>query len=280
MNLVYLNGAMVPEEAARVSLFDRGFLYGDGVFETVRVEAARLFRWTDHLARLERSLSMTGIVLPEPSSNLTSRAAELIQANRCTDAVLRITISRGPGARGYSPRGAGPATVAMSLHPRIVPPATGIHVIVSSLPVLADDRLGAVKTANKLRHVLARAEAEAAGADDALLVNQHGMLAEATGSNLFWIEGSRLVTPPPSSGLLPGVARGVLLETASAVGLEAEESEGTLQSLQQADGVFLANVVSGPVEVIRANGQDLRRSSWFQKLCLEFETVVQTSVAS
>lgn len=271
---------MVPEEAARVSLFDRGFLYGDGVFETVRVQAARLFRWTDHLARLERSLSMTGIVLPEPSSNLTSRAAELIQANRCTDAVLRITISRGPGARGYSPRGAGPATVAMSLHPRIVPPATGIHVIVSSLPVLADDRLGAVKTANKLRHVLARAEAEAAGADDALLVNQHGMLAEATGSNLFWIEGSRLVTPPPSSGLLPGVARGVLLETASAVGLEAEESEGTLQSLQQADGVFLANVVSGPVEVIRANGQDLRRSSWFQKLCLEFETVVQTSVAS
>ncbi len=278
MNLVYLNGAIVPAEAARVSIFDRGFLYGDGVFETVRVQAARLICWTEHLARLERSLSMTGIALPEPVSNLTVRARELIDTNQCTDAVLRITISRGPGARGYSPRGAGPATVAMSLHPRMAPPAAGIRVIVASLRLLADDQLGTVKTANKLRQVLARAEAEAAGADDALLVNQDGGLAEATGSNLFWIEGSRLITPPTRSGLLPGVARGLLLKTASAVGLEPVEAEGTIQSLHRADGVFLANVVSGPIEVTGVNGLELPRSSWFQKLRLGFEAAIEAAV--
>ncbi len=273
MNLVYLNGLMVPAESARISLFDRGFLYGDGVFETVRVQSGRLFRWSDHLGRLERSLTVTGIVLSEPLSNLTQRAEELLHANRCIDAVLRITISRGPGARGYSPRESGPATVAMSLHPRTAPPTAGIRVIVSSLTLLADDLVASVKTANKLRQVLARAEAEAAGADDALLVNERGNLAEATGSNLFWIEGNRLLTPAANSGLLPGVARGLLLEMASDVGLTAGESEGTLQTLHGADGVFVVNVVSGPVEVIAANGRDLPRSSWFPKVRLAFEAL-------
>ena len=175
MNLVFLNGELVPADAARVSLFDRGFLYGDGLFETVRIQAGQLFRWTEHLARLERGLDLLRIS-PRPSTEtLTRQAREVIAANQCSDGALRVTISRGPGPRGYSPAGALSPTVALSVHPgRPSPREEGLRLVSSKVRLLAEDPLAAVKSASKLHHVLARAEADAAGADDALLINQHG----------------------------------------------------------------------------------------------------------
>ncbi len=274
MNLVYLNGTILPAEEARISLFDRGFLYGDGIFETVRVEAGRLFRWADHLARLQQGLDVIGIVLPVETPALASVAAELMVANGCRDGVLRITISRGPGIRGYSPRGSGPTTLALSLHPRLEP-IQATHVIVSTIRLFAGDVLATIKTANKLRQVLARAEADAAGADDALLLSPGGEVVEATGSAVFWVEGGRILTPPWNCGLLPGVARGALLELAPRTGMPIAELSGTVPDLLRADGVFLANVVSGPVEVLAIGDHALRRWPRFPELRDTFERMVR-----
>lgn len=279
MNLVYFNGSLVPADAAKVSIFDRGFLYGDGLFETVRIQSGRPFRWPDHLDRLKTGLRLTGIQLPSPPESLSGVITELLAANRCVHGVLRLTVSRGPGARGYSPQGAGPATVALTLHPRPVPPATGLRLVVSTLRLLADNPLARAKTAAKLQQIVARAEAETAGADDALLLNHRQEIAETTSSNVFWLAGATLHTPPVTTGLLPGVARSVVREIAPALGLSVQETIAPPSALESAEAVFVTNCTMGPVEVVSLHGRDLQRSARFAAIRAAFENLVARETA-
>ena len=180
--IVFLNGQFVPEEQAQVSVFDRGFLYGDGLFETLRVYAGRPFRWAQHLDRLKRGADFLNLRLPIPPEELKKAAGQLIQQNQMPECILRLTVSRGVGPRGYSPRGAEQPVVVMSVHPApVIDPQHPLawHLATSSIRVPAGAALANFKTCDKLVSVLARAEAEAQHCEEALLLNTKGEVAEA-----------------------------------------------------------------------------------------------------
>lgn len=266
---VWINGSTVPEADATVSVFDRSFLYGDGLFETIRVYRGSPFRWTQHLERLQAGADALGIRLPFTVSELTEAAGHLIQENSATEAVLRLTLSRGVGPRGYSPRGADRPLLIMTLHPApTTNPASsaGWTLITSRFRLPAGDSLATFKTANKLIQVLARAEAEERGADEALLLNTDGNIAEAAASNLFWIEGDEVCTPPLVAGALAGVTRAFVLELCRDLGLETRERTGPGEHLLAADGVFLTLSSLGIVPATHLDGTQLAASPITKRL--------------
>lgn len=260
--IVFLNGEFVPEDEAVVSVFDRGFLYGDGLFETMCVISAVPIRWDAHWQRFADGAARLNLQLPFTSEFLRDQAIELCWRNDLEECLLRITASRGVGRRGYSPQGADEPTVVMSVH--FVPnheataPKRKLHT--ASLRLPEDNILSACKSANKLLHVLARAEAEAAGADEALLLNGSGEVAEATSANVFWIEAGTIHTPPLASGALPGITRAEVLAWCRAQGIATHETIADLARLHQADGCFLTASSWGVTEVIELDGKSLATS--------------------
>jgi aminodeoxychorismate lyase len=257
---VFLNGQFVPAEQAVVSAFDRGFLYGDGLFETLRVMSGVPLDWAGHWRRFAAGAEMLKLKVPFASDFLRTQARELSRQNELPDAILRLTLSRGVGQRGYSPCGADAPTFVMSLHPapELGPQTPQWKLHTASLRVPVADPLSACKSANKLLHVLARAGAEAAGADEALLLNSLGEVVEATSANLFWIEGDVLHTPPLSSGALPGVTRADVLARCQAQEIATHETKTDLARLFRADGCFLTSSATGVVEVVELDGQAMR----------------------
>ena len=279
--LIFLNGRFVPEEQAVVSVFDRGFLYGDGLFETMRVFRGQPFRWQQHCERLQRGADFLKIKLPFTPEALRRFADELITQNNQPDALLRLTLSRGVGVRGYSPKDAENPTLVMSLHalPSHPLPSDGRgaggeggsspprwKLITSSHRLPANEPLAQFKTCNKLAQILARAEADAVGADEALLLNTDGFVVEGASSNLFWIDGDTICTPPLASGILPGVTRGVVFEICEKLGLEIREAKIGAEELKRADGIFLSLSSWGIVEAMSLNGFALKLSPWIEKI--------------
>lgn len=277
---VWMDGRLVPAEQAMVSVFDRSFLYGDGVFETVGVRAGRPVFWKAHVERLFHGLGLLGLRLPYTPEALQLEAGRLLVESRVGRGVLRIHVSRGIGLRGYSPRGAD--------HPRIVmtvqaspeadsgPRTWRLNTASVRLPV--GDVTTSVKSASKLAQVLARAEAEAAGADEALILNTDGRIAETSSGNLFWIRGERLRTPPLTEGALPGIARRMLLELAPTLGLQPEECPGTPSDLRTAEGVFLSLATRGVVEVTSLDAIELGRSPWIRRLWDAYDLAAEADV--
>jgi branched-chain amino acid aminotransferase len=237
--IVFLNGQFLPEAQATVSVFDRSFLYGDGLFETLRVANGRPFRWGQHLERLRRGGDFLGLKIPFRCKVLEQFAAELIARNQCPEALLRVTVSRGVGPRGYSPKGADQPLLVMTLHPLPGVPASW-RLITSSFRLPAGEPLAHFKTANKLAQVLARAEADRAGADEALLQNTDGFVVEGASSNLFWVEGDTIGTSPLNSGILAGVTRAVILELCREFGWPCVERPIVAEALPRTHGVFLS----------------------------------------
>jgi branched-chain amino acid aminotransferase len=260
---VFLNGQFVPEEQATVSVFDRGFLFGDGLFETLRVCNGKPFRWHQHWERLARGADFLKIRLPVSGESLRASADELVARNQMPEALLRVTFSRGVGARGYSPRGATRPTLVMSLHeapPIDLQNPPRWRLITSSLRLPAHEPLSQFKTGNKLPQVLARTEADAANADEALLVNTDGHVIEAASSNLFWIEGETVCTPPLGSGILAGVTRETVLELCRNMAVPTCEKNARGDTLCSASGVFFSLSSLGIVEGASLDGQALGSS--------------------
>jgi len=261
--IVFLNGQFVAQEQARVSVFDRGFLYGDGLFETLRVANGRPFLWDQHLKRLWAGVEFCKLELPFAPMELREIATELIERNQTRAAVLRLTISRGVGPRGYSPHGAAPATVVMSLHaaPGVdadVP--RGWRLATSSIRLTSTEPLSRFKTCNKLPQIVARAEADALGADEALLLGQDGWAVEGTCSNLFWITDRTLLTPPLSSGALPGITRAAVFELCAKLGVSCREANAKPEQLLACEGVFLTLSSLGIVAASHLDKQPLAHS--------------------
>jgi aminodeoxychorismate lyase len=265
---VFLNGRFVPEEQAVVSVFDRGFLYGDGLFETLRVMNGVPLRWDAHWRRFALGLLRLDLAVPWSPEFLRANAADLCRRNDMSDGILRVAISRGVGQRGYSPRGADSPAFVMSSHPApelsMAVPQWKLHT--ASLRVPAGDWLSACKTSSKLLHVLARAEAEAAGAEEALLLNARDEVVEATSANLFWVEGDMLHTPPLASGALPGVTRADVLAWCLAQRIAVHETTTNLARLARADGAFLTMSSLGIVEVVALDGQVVPTSPFTQRV--------------
>jgi branched-chain amino acid aminotransferase len=275
--IVFINGNLLPEAQATVSVFDRSFLYGDGLFETLRVVNGKPFRWWDHMERLRKGGDFLGIKIPFGCKSLEKSAIDLIAQNKMPDALLRITVSRGVGLRGYSPKGADKPTLVMTLHaapatPDAAPACWKLHT--ASLRLPAGDPLACFKTANKLAQVLARAEADAAGADEALLLNTDGHIVEGASSNLFWIEGRTVLTPPLTEGLLAGVTRSATIEMCRRLSYPFAERFVTPEQLRRADGVFLTLSSYGVVEAIALDGESLSRSSVVAAMRHEYERLL------
>ena len=276
--IVFLNGKFVPEEQATVSVFDRAFLYGDGLFETMRVINGKPFRWWDHMERLRKGGDFLGIKIPFGCISLEKFAAELIAQNKMPDALMRLTVSRGVGPRGYSPKGADKPTLVMSLHPATgttVSQSVSWKLVTSSHRLPAGDALAQFKTANKLAQVLARADA--AGADEALLCNTDGFVAEGASSNLFWIESGTVCTPPLASGILAGVTRAVTLELCKQLGLSVAERQIKPDQLRRTDGVFLTLSSLGVVEASALDGESLARSPIAAAIHRAYEKLLRAS---
>jgi len=276
--IVFVNGRFVPEAEATVSVFDRGFLYGDGLFETLRVANGKPFRWEQHLLRLRRGAELLKIKMPYSPEELRRFVARLVEENQMPEALLRLTLTRGIGIRGYSPQRAVHPTFTMSLHPTQQPdPERPVQwrLITSSIRLPAGEPLAHFKTCNKLPQILARAEADATGADEALLLNTDGDIVEASSANLFWLTERGLHTPPLAAGVLPGVTREVLFEIARELGLAAREMSISNAKLREAEGVFLSLSSLGVVEAGSLNGRDLKRSAQVPRLSTAYWDIVR-----
>jgi len=263
--LVFLNGKFIPEEQATVSIFDRSFCLSDGLFEALPVYNRKVFLWEKHFERLQTGADFLKIKMPFSPEAIRGFAEELLVKNQAADCILRIQLSRGVGPRGYSIKGADSPTFVMSLHParRIASPA---KIITSSVRILADDPLTNFKSCSKLSHVLARTEADEKGADEALLLNTNGHIAEATSANLFWIENKTVCTPPLNSSALPGVTRWLVLELCRKLKIATAEKNITPELLPQTDGAFLTSVAIEVREVVRVDEHDLPGSPITQTL--------------
>lgn len=280
---VWLHGRIVPAAEATVSIFDRSFLYGDGLFETLRSYQGRIFQSDAHLDRLEAGAAFLGIQLPFPREVLTGAMAELLRRNHLDDALVRLHLTRGVGRRGYSPAGATEPRVILSVH--ALPAAAGEPrpawtLATSPLRLPSGDPLLRFKTANKLAQILSRASAEAAGADEALLLNHAGAVVETSSGNLFWIAGKTVHTPPVEDGALPGVTRSTVLALCRELGLEARETRTFPAQLFSADGIF---VTLSSLEIVRAtrlDSRDLAQSPTTDRIHDAYRRAVQASMSA
>ena len=281
--IVYLDGQFVPEAVALIPVSDRAFLLGDGLFETVLVQGGRPFLWEHHWRRLLGGAHFLRLKLPLDESRLRAVILELIARNQLPSAILRLTVSRGSGGRGYSLRGADQPRIVMTLHPPALAPgatAPPWRLVTSSLRVPTGAALAGCKTLNKLPNILARAEAEAAGADEALLLNTDGDVAEAAAANIFWITGDSVCTPALASGVLGGVTRYVVLNLCRALQIPAGEARSTPEQLHACDGVFLTLSTLGIVEAITLDGRPLRRSPVVAALQEAYQRLLAAAVSA
>ena len=276
--IVFINGDFIEEEEATVSVFDRGFLYGDGVFETLRIYNGKPFLFDRHIGRLSHGLGSLFIGDKYSFSEYLEHTRELIERNNVTEGVLRIQATRGPGKRGYSTTGNYDPTVLISLHeaPNIDPNNVLPVKLATSIQILSDhDPFSTLKTTNKLANIVALREAEKVGMDDALLTNQTGNITEASGSNVFWTKDNTLFTPPVSSGCLSGITRGMILELAIALKLPASQQDITPTELGNAESVFLTNSVREIQPVIQIDDKLIAISPLVARLHVAYREAVE-----
>lgn len=255
--LAYVNGRVMPEQEATISIFDRGFLYGDAIFELIRVYGGRLFLWDLHRDRWEAGCKLLRMSSPLSAELLRGVIADLVRRNETKEGLVRVTLSRGVGARGYSPKTAVAPSLVVTVHP-VPERAATLKVVTSSWRLQNRDPLAGAKHANKLLQVLARAEADEKQADEALLLNDRGEVVEGTSSNLFWVEGETVHTAPLEAGVLPGTTRAFVLELARQTGCDVQESRVQPARLLEMDGVFLTSTAIEIAEVGMMNGKRLK----------------------
>ncbi|MCS7091329.1 MAG: aminotransferase class IV [Verrucomicrobiota bacterium] len=276
---VFHNGRYVSAEEAHVSIWDRGLLYGDGVFETLPVVNGRPFLWKEHLHRWRAGASFLGIAVPLDEAVLRTAAEELMERNQLSDGVLRLTLTRGPGPRGYSPRGAGPPTLIMTLEPSGTTSGQpkSWDVITAQTRAPAPGPLSAYKTCNRLAQVLARAEADAAGAHEALLTDGEGRVIEASAANVFWVDEAGLWSPGPEQGALDGITRRWVLAFCRSRGWPVHTAAAGIDQVRRAMGIFLTLSTLGVVEIVRWDGQAVHRWSAVRELQEAYAAALQTN---
>ena len=259
--VVYFNGELVPTAQARISPFDYGFLYGYGLFETMRSYSGVIFRLEQHLERLHKTAQILGLDARIATFNLEKACYDILAANRLDDARIRLMVTAGEGDPVPNPascKGITVFIVAQKLKP--IPAescARGYHTIVSSLRRNSLSPLSGLKTSCYLGNIMAKQEARAAGADEALVLNEQVLLAEASNSNVFLVTGGRLLTPQIDCGALPGVVREAVLEVAAKLGIEAKETVISGDALYQAEEAFLTSSIIELMPLTAVDGKPI-----------------------
>jgi len=257
---IYINGKFYPESRAKVSVFDHGYLYGDGVFETLRSEGGEVFKLDEHLNRLFNSAQTIKLRVPLTKEEIKEAVKETLKKNRLKSAYIRVSLSRGRGELGLSPKScSSPNLVIIAKGPKGYPLKLyqkGVEVITVSTrrsdPAMLFPN---IKCANFLWGILAKIEAEQRDAFEAILLNSKGEVTEGTVSNIFIVKESILITPPTYVGILEGITRNCVIELAKKIGIEVKEEIITCYDLYTADESFLTNTSLGIMPVVKVDGR-------------------------
>ncbi|HEY0793013.1 MAG TPA: branched-chain-amino-acid transaminase [Chthoniobacterales bacterium] len=257
---IYIDGDFYDQAEAKISVFDHGLLYGDGVFEGIRFYAGRVFRLDEHIDRLYDSAHALALQIPISSGEMIGAALETIRQNDLRDGYIRLMVTRGVGSLGLSPESCRRASVIIIAASIALYPADlyekGLTMVTCSTRRIAPAALNPrVKSLNYLNNVLAKIEAQHAGAAEGVMLNEQGYVAECTGDNIFAVKRGRIYTPPLHAGLLNGVTRGVAFELAEQIGVPMVERDLTTYDLYTADECFLTGTAA---EIIPAVELDRR----------------------
>ncbi len=257
---IYVDGKFVPEGEAKVSVFDHGLLYGDGIFEGIRFYNGRVFRLEEHHDRLWDSARSICLEIPMSRAAMTEALLETVRQNGLKDGYIRQIVTRGVGNLGLNPVGCEKPTViiiaaTIALYPEDVY-RNGLTIVTCPTRRAGAATLNpAVKSLNYLNNVMARIEANLAGADEALMLNDAGNVAECTADNVFIIKKGQLFTPPISAGALRGITRAVVFEIADELGIPIKETDISRHDVFVADECFLTGTAAEVIPVIKADGR-------------------------
>jgi branched-chain amino acid aminotransferase len=257
---IWLDGKWFDRSTAMISVYDHGLLYGDGVFEGIRVYGGRIFRLAEHLDRLYDSAKAIWLTIPMPKEELVAITEEAVRRSGIAEAYIRHVVTRGVGDLGLDPRKCPKPSVmiivdTIKLWPEQVYDA-GLSVITAGTPIPHRESLSPrVKSLNYLAHILAKIEGIHAGADEVLMLDSAGAVAEGSGQNIFVVKQGRLKTPPPYAGILKGVTRDVVIELAAKAGYQVEESIINRYDVYTADEAFFTGTASELVAIRQVDGR-------------------------
>ena len=258
---VYIDGTFHDETNAKISVFDHGLLYGDGIFEGICVYDGSIFRLEQHLKRMYESAKTIGLTIPLTVEQFKAAIVETVKRNNIKDGYIRPIVTRGVGKLGLNPTNCGKPTVIIipqnaERYPLLTAGRKPAKAIVSSIRRTPSFCLPAsAKTLNYLNNVLAKQQANYAGVDEAIMLDWRGFVSEGTGDNLFILRNKALLTPPLHSSVLAGVTRQVVLEIAEASGMSVEERELTLHDLYNADEAFFVSTSLEVQPLIEIDGR-------------------------
>jgi branched-chain amino acid aminotransferase len=259
---VWIDGEIVDGSEARIPVTDHGLLYGDGIFEGMRVYGGRVFRLDAHMARFETGARAIALELPGGVSAVREIVLETVRAHAAGEAYIRLIATRGEGALGVDPTACPrPRLICLVDRVRIYPPeklVAGIDLVTASVRRPPADVLDPrVKSLNYLNNVMAKLEARQRGADEALLLNAQGMVAETSVANIFAVRGAALLTPPATDGALEGITRATVLDLAADLGIPAREQTLGRYDLFAAEEALLTGSGAGIVPVRSLDGRSL-----------------------
>ena len=259
---VFINGTLYNKEDAKVSVYDHGFLYGDGVFEGMRSYGSSVFRMKEHLDRLWESAEKIQLEIPMSKEQMADSVNATLAANEIEDGYIRLVVSRGEGTLGLDPNKCPTPNIIIITDLITLYPdefyQNGLEIITAKTirnhPGALDPR---IKSLNYLNNILAKIEGLAAGCVETLMLNHQGEVAECTGDNIFIVQDGRLLTPPVEAGVLEGITRGAVMELAAEDGVEVVETTMTLEDVYSAEEVFLTGSAAEIVPVIKVDGNQI-----------------------
>lgn len=257
---IYVDGEFLPESEAKISVFDHGLLYGDGIFEGIRFYNGRVFRLEDHLERLWDSARSIWLEIPMSRREMTEALLETIRQNALREGYIRLLVTRGVGNLGLNPAQCKqPSVIIIATTIALYPEKAyrdGLTVVTCATRRTSPASLNpAVKSLNYLNNVMARIEANIAGADEGLMLNDEGYVAECTADNVFVIKRGEIFTPPISAGALRGITRAVVFEIAAELGLKVSETNLTRHDVFVADEFLLTGTAAELIPVISADNR-------------------------
>lgn len=282
---IYIDGQLYEKEDAKISVFDHGLLYGDGVFEGIRFYDRRVFRLEEHIDRLFDSAQAICLKIPLTREEVIRATIDTIKANELNDGYVRLVVTRGSGDLGLDPSHCPEATVIIiaskiTLYPQEMY-ENGLGVVTCATRRIPHGALSPmVKSLNYLNNVLAKIEAANAGAGEGLMLNEHGYVAECTGDNIFIVKRGKIYTPPISSGALAGVTRAVVFEMAREAGIEISEPDMTRYDIFTADECFLTGTAAELIPVVSLDRRtigDGKPGPVTKRLMTRFHELTQSS---
>lgn len=257
---VWIDGQLVEESEAKVSVFDHGLLYGDGVFEGIRMYHNRVFRLKEHIERLYWSAKAILLEIPMTQEEMIRACVETCRANGLRDGYIRLIVTRGKGTLGLDPRRCPrPSVIIIAATIQLYPEKyyqEGLTIVtVPTTRNLVNSVNPAIKSLNYLNNILARIEANNANVEEAILLNSEGFVAECTGDNVFIVHKGRLMTPPLSAGALYGITRGTVIDCAREMCIPVSEPNLTRYDVYIADEMFLTGTAAEMVPVVKVDGR-------------------------